>query len=102
MLPSIERLAARADIELKRAFDKVTDLLGVLVKVPFLDGVLISDVAATTGGTTVNHGLSRMPRGVLVIYSDSGLVFSPKPDWTTKTLKLVAYPVNSNVTVWVF
>lgn len=103
MLPSIERISAAVEPELKRVLDKVTTFIEVITKIPLLDGVLVDvPTVATSPGTRVFHKLGRTPRGVIVIASSAGVVYTESTSWTESTLVLIAATATSKARIWVF
>ena len=84
--------------------DRVTrsldDRIREIVRVPLLDGLLLTEVGATTAGTSVVHGLGRTPLGVLVVRADTAATYVL--DEFNKESFDITSSAASTVNLWVF
>lgn len=94
------RKVKTTDRELTQVQDNVSNSFGPLLKLPIVDGVLLTGIHLVTGSNQFAHTLDRQPRGWCI--SDvTGAATVYRTDWSDKTIKLTS---SADVTIglWVF
>lgn len=82
---------------------RVVQVLNAIVKIPILDGVLVSGTHVPTGGIVVKHGLARRPNGYLLLTQDvAGSIFENKSLRNTTDLVVASSAGIIVVDLWVF
>lgn len=66
MIPVVRPFRGTLD-ETRQVYDSLAPALKALQKVAIVDGRLINSVTVKPSGTTVVHGLDRVPRGWIVV-----------------------------------
>ena len=100
-MKSFKKLQISNDI-LSRFQDNVEEIFRIFTSLPICDGLLLEDVALTTGTTNlVSHGLGRVPRMWIVAgkdaFADIKEVSSPDP----VTILALQCDANCTVNLWV-
>ncbi len=86
--------------ELSQVQSNVAFVLDPLVRLPTLDGTLLTGVSLSTAVTQVNHLLGRQPLGwQLADINSNATVW--RTGWNNKTLSLQA-SADTTVNLWVF
>ena len=97
LTPIVMRIAEMADVD--RITRSLSDRIAQIVDVPILDGQVF-DVAATTGGTEVVHGLGGTPKGAIVVRADTAATYVLAS--FNKTSLTITASSASTVSLWVF
>ena len=80
--------------------DNVANSFGPLLKLPIVDGILLTGIVLATGSNQFAHNLARQPIGWMVADLNAAATIY-RTAWTDKTLSLTASaPVTLNL--WVF
>lgn len=90
------------DTQLNRVQDNIIQVVNPVLAIPFLDGVLLEDVALTTSFQNIDHTLGRSWRGYIVVkHPVLGAVTDEPSEDDSKFLRLVSSSAG-NVSLWVF
>ena len=102
MLPPLVKLKVE-DPDLLRVQDRIYTSLQAALRVPLLDGNLVTQTFSAGVATPVNHGLGRKPVGYLVVSNSSGAAVA-ETDKTQRTAGTLTITTSANVTldIWVF
>lgn len=98
LAPLILKVKSWANVD--RVLSNLDDRIRQIVKVPVLDGVLISDQDIPTAGVDIIHGLGRTPRGAIVVRASAGSRYTM--DSFGATSFTVTASTASTVDLWVF
>lgn len=90
------------DQDLNAVQENVEESLTPLIKNPLLDGIILSNIALTTGDNDISHKLGRKLQGWIVVDRDANANIYRKTSTTpTLTLKLNS-SANVTVSLYVF
>ena len=103
---AVRRLNFPVSPDVNRAVRLVADPLDEVLRLPLLDGRLVTGVALVSSGVTqVAHGLGREPLGYLVVSSSAAGVISDtistSPALRDRFLELNT-TVDTTVSLWIF
>lgn len=84
-----------------RGVQGVHDWAKEVIARPIIDGRLVEGEATSTSGTSVNHGLGRVPRGAIVVKSDSAILVVASA-FDKDTITLTSASGTPTVSVWIF
>ena len=103
VIPPFAKLQSDDDV-LNRVQDRVKGSLDALVKQPFLNGVLLEDVALVSGSfQPVAHRLTRPWRGYLVLSrTANAVVWNQTPGADAGVFMYLQPSANVTVNLWVF
>lgn len=83
--------------------DSLRKLQTALSVIPFLDGVLLEDLAVTTTATDFAHGLNRTFRGFIVLkVKDNSVIRNPAASTNDAKFIRLQTGTNTTATLWVF
>lgn len=86
--------------EINALQQQVEEVLNPLVRIPLLDGVPFTDVAITTDGIQIEHGLGRTPLGFIVTDNNADVrIWRTASDSFTLTLDASG---TATISVWVY
>lgn len=92
-----------SDPVVQRALDSLVDTLRRVLLCPFLDGVLVPNVAVTSSYTNVPHTLGRKPRGYIVVQnSGSTMLVEDETKRTAAFLSLKCGSGTLTTDIWVY
>lgn len=73
-----------------------------LIRVPLLDGNLLTDIDVSTTAAEIAHGLGREPVGYFIVKSTAGVTLFDSASLTPKvTIKLTA-SATATCNIWIF
>lgn len=72
-----------------------------VVMLPILGGRLLEGLSASATGAVNDHGLGFVPRGVIVVKSDSAVAIAAG-EFTQQSITLTTSSGTATVSVWVF
>ncbi len=98
----ISPIAARvADTVIDRMLRNHDERIRQIIDTPLINGKLLVDIRATTGGTEVLHGLGKVPNGAFVIRSTTVSSFAIY-DFSKTSFYILSSTADRTVNVWVF
>lgn len=96
----IFRKIQSADSTINRLQSQIEQSLNPVLKQAILDGVIINDIAITTAGVEIEHGLGRQPLGWALIDNQADARIW-RTAWTDRLLTLDASGT-STISIYVF
>lgn len=87
---------------LNRLQDNLIQAIEPLTKVPINGGILLSNVALSIGSNTVQHGLDRLPLGMIVVGNSAGSVLSYIASAANNKTIPVTASAATTASFWVF
>ena len=88
------------DRNLQRVQNQLLAPMTALLRNPLLDGILHKNVALTTAGFALSHGLGRMPLGWIVVSIDTHATVKQTARSSTSLTLAASTPAIADV--WVF
>lgn len=98
LAPLITRVA---DQDVDRIIRSLSERIGEITLVKILSGRLIENIDVTTAGTTIFHGLSRTPHGVIIVKSDSQVSYK-HDSFNATDLTIYSGSGTRTISIWVF
>lgn len=89
--------------ELGLVQDEIINVINILNRAPFLDGIHKKDVSLVSGDNGIGHGLDRKYTGMLITKSDSGITtFINSTNINKDRIIIINSSGIATIDVWIF
>ena len=90
------------DYELATIQRNTSEFVDQLMKVPFIEGRLLEDLAVSTTATDFPHGLGRVARGYFIVKANAGVTLFDTASTTPAVMIKLTASATATISLWVF